>query len=79
MKVLGLEYKKIHACPNDCILYRNEFADLIECSNCRASRWQTKKDGSKTLGKGLLKRCYGISLLFLGSRDCFNHHKQLKT
>ncbi|KAH9717946.1 hypothetical protein KPL71_022033 [Citrus sinensis] len=38
MKVLGLEYEKIHACPNDCILYRNEFADLAECPNCGASR-----------------------------------------
>ena len=38
IKVLGLEYEKIHACLNDCILYRNEFADLIECQNCRASR-----------------------------------------
>ncbi|XP_024043030.1 uncharacterized protein LOC112099792 [Citrus clementina] len=38
MKVLGLEYEKIHACPNDCILYRNEFADLVECPNCGASR-----------------------------------------
>ncbi|KAH9801502.1 hypothetical protein KPL71_001060 [Citrus sinensis] len=38
MEVLGLEYEKIHACPNDCILYRNEFADLAECPNCGASR-----------------------------------------
>ena len=25
---MGMEYKKIHACPNDCILYRNEYAEL---------------------------------------------------
>ena len=24
---LGMEYKKIHACPNDCVLYRKEFAE----------------------------------------------------
>ena len=23
--LMGMEYQKIHACPNDCILYRNEF------------------------------------------------------
>ena len=23
---VGMEYQKIHACPNDCILYRNDFA-----------------------------------------------------
>ncbi|CAM8982153.1 unnamed protein product [Rhodiola kirilowii] len=28
---MGLEYKKIHACPNDCILYRNAFSDFKEC------------------------------------------------
>jgi len=22
---MGMEYQKIHACPNDCILYRHEF------------------------------------------------------
>ena len=43
MKVLGLEYEKIHACPNDCILYRNEFADLVECPNCGASRYKKKR------------------------------------
>ncbi|KAH9698429.1 hypothetical protein KPL71_024008 [Citrus sinensis] len=41
MKVLGLEYEKIHACSNDCILYKNEFADLVECPNCGPSRLRT--------------------------------------
>ena len=39
MKVLGLEYEKIHACPNDCIMYRNELVDLTQWPNCGASRW----------------------------------------
>ena len=39
MKVLGLEFEKIHACLNNCILDRNEFANLTECPNCKASRW----------------------------------------
>ena len=25
LNALGMEYEKIHACPNDCILYRNKF------------------------------------------------------
>ena len=25
---MGMVYKKIHACPNDCILYRHEFQDM---------------------------------------------------
>ena len=28
---LGLEVLKIHACPNDCILYRDEYEHLNEC------------------------------------------------
>ena len=44
-KVLGLEHEKIHACLNDCNMYKNIFADLTRCPNCRASSWQRKKDG----------------------------------
>ena len=25
---VGMKYQKIHACPNDCILYRNEYAEI---------------------------------------------------
>ena len=28
--LMGIEYQKIHACPNDCILYKHEFK---ECPN----------------------------------------------
>ena len=28
---LGLEVQKIHACPNDCILYRSAYGDLNAC------------------------------------------------
>jgi len=28
---MGMEYKKIHACPNDCILYRKDFELLKSC------------------------------------------------
>lgn len=56
MKVLGLDYDKIHVCPNDCILYKNEFKNLSECPNCGASKWQIRKDGSKKIRKGVPKR-----------------------
>ena len=42
--LLGLEVQKIQACPNDCILYRNEYEDLEACSVCNASRYKTKRD-----------------------------------
>ncbi len=37
---LGLDIQKIHACLNDCILYRGEFADLEQCPVCKASRYK---------------------------------------
>ncbi|KAF5443124.1 hypothetical protein F2P56_035712 [Juglans regia] len=36
---LGFNYHKIHACPNDCILFWKENVNLNECPNCKASRW----------------------------------------
>ena len=41
---MGMPYKKIHACPNDCILYRNERESLKSCPVCNASRYK-KKEG----------------------------------
>ena len=28
---MGMEYRKIHVCPNDCILYKKEFEGLHKC------------------------------------------------
>ncbi|KAJ0030303.1 hypothetical protein Pint_14150 [Pistacia integerrima] len=44
MAALGLEHEKIHACQNDCILFRNEYKDLFECPSCGASRWKKQVD-----------------------------------
>ena len=37
---MGMEYKRIHACPNDCILYKKEFEDLKKCPKCGSSRYK---------------------------------------
>nr|KYP54599.1 hypothetical protein KK1_000791 [Cajanus cajan] len=42
---MGLQYKKIHVCPNDCILYRKEFESLHKCPRCGLSRYKVKDDG----------------------------------
>lgn len=39
---VGLNYEKIHACPNDCVLFRNEYASLKSCPKCNASRYKKK-------------------------------------
>ena len=40
LQALGMEYEKIHACPNDCILYLKEFMDASKCLVCETSRWR---------------------------------------
>ncbi|XP_073131634.1 uncharacterized protein [Henckelia pumila] len=40
---LGMNYVKIHACPNDCILYRKEYENLTNCPVCGTSRWKLGK------------------------------------
>ena len=47
LNTLGTEYEKIHACPNDCILYRNELKDAISCPTCGTSRWKLDATGTK--------------------------------
>ncbi|CAH9076712.1 unnamed protein product [Cuscuta europaea] len=47
---LGLGYKKIHACPKDCILYRKEYENAESCHVCGTSRW--KEYDQKEINEG---------------------------
>ncbi|XP_071708870.1 uncharacterized protein [Rutidosis leptorrhynchoides] len=40
---MGLEIQRIHACPNDYMLYRNEDKDLHQCKVCGTSRYKRGK------------------------------------
>ncbi|XP_071733583.1 uncharacterized protein [Rutidosis leptorrhynchoides] len=40
---MGLEIQRIHACPNDCMLYRNKDKDLHQCKVCGTSRYKREK------------------------------------
>ena len=46
---LGLDYQKIHACVNDCVLFHRDYAKRNNCPTCGESRWKesggTEKDG----------------------------------
>jgi len=41
---MGIEYNRIHACPNDCILYKKEFEDLKKCPKCGSSWYKQKRN-----------------------------------
>ncbi|XP_074375895.1 uncharacterized protein LOC141717638 [Apium graveolens] len=48
---LGMDYEKIHACPNDCLLYRGERdEDETICRICGASRWKLNKKEEEVEG-----------------------------
>jgi len=46
---MGMEYKKIHACPNDCILYQKDFELLKSCPRCGLSRYTLKQKDDDTI------------------------------
>jgi len=46
-----LEYQKIHACPNDCVLYRDKFDSLKVCPTCGLSQFKKKIDGNDDKNK----------------------------
>lgn len=52
--LMGIEYKKIHACPNDCILYWKDNEEKDKCPKCMISRYKKKGDdeGSDVSTKG---------------------------
>jgi hypothetical protein len=39
---LSMEIERIYACPNDCILYRNEYIDLDKCPKYNVSRYKLR-------------------------------------
>ncbi|XP_016471415.2 uncharacterized protein LOC107793551 [Nicotiana tabacum] len=63
IKDLGLDYVKIDACINNCILYRKEYADLEQCPKCGEKRWIVRKgenDDNEVASSKLNKRKKGI-------------------
>ncbi|XP_021823343.1 uncharacterized protein LOC110764642 [Prunus avium] len=46
-KAFELGYEKIHACVNDCCLFRNDLEMVEECPKCGSSRWKVNQRNSK--------------------------------
>ncbi|CAL5388172.1 unnamed protein product [Camellia sinensis] len=42
---LGFTYETWDACPNSCMLFRNEDANLDKCVICNSCRWKSNGDG----------------------------------
>ena len=41
LKSFDMGYEKIHACVNDCCLFRKRYKKLEKCPKCKASGWKT--------------------------------------
>lgn len=54
MSNLELDYIKIDACLNDCILFRGEYAKAETCPVCGISRW--KDDGENSARKSRMRK-----------------------
>ena len=48
--MLGVEYISYHACPNDCILCRGEYADKGRCPKCGHDRYIKSNNKDKAHG-----------------------------
>ncbi|WVZ58442.1 hypothetical protein U9M48_008718 [Paspalum notatum var. saurae] len=55
---LGLDYQKIHACVNDCVLYRKDYEEMDKCPVCGESRWKTtpSDDNDEEISGGSAKK-----------------------
>ena len=45
VKDIGVSYECIDTYPNDCILFKKQYADATICPVCHASRWKSEKVG----------------------------------
>lgn len=53
LATVGLDYNIIHACPNDCVLYRGDIARLEHCPKCKAPRYRKDVQGNEVPSKVL--------------------------
>ncbi|KAK1646363.1 hypothetical protein QYE76_064168 [Lolium multiflorum] len=51
---LGLGYDSIHVCPNNCVLFRKDYAKENNCPKCKASRWKDA-DGRRQIPEKVLR------------------------
>lgn len=53
LRDIGMDYNSYHACPNDCILFRHEYRDMVECPKCGKSRYRQDVQGERVPAKVL--------------------------
>jgi len=84
VKAIGIGYKCIDACINDCILFRKEYANAKFCLVCKTSRWKSVKGGvdgrhvhrvpAKVVRHFPLKK--RLQRLFMNFQKFYQHHQK---
>jgi hypothetical protein len=54
---LGLDYEKIHACVNDYVLFRRNYASTDKYPTCGESRWKNDEVATGTISTKKLYPC----------------------
>jgi len=57
---LGLNYNNVHACPNNCVLYEDEYEALESCLKCNSVQWM---DGTNSIPSKVIRNLPLIPLL----------------
>ena len=76
LSIVGIEYEKTHACPNDCILYRKEYLEANSCLVCKYSRW--KLNSSNKERKGILEKVLWYIPLIPRMKRLFQNYDHAK-
>ena len=61
ISTLTMGVKRLHTCPNHCILYHGVFKDLMKCVTCGASQYKRNdnciEEGMGTKSRKKRKKC----------------------
>ncbi|XP_074323075.1 uncharacterized protein LOC141660019 [Apium graveolens] len=80
IKRLHMEYEKIDACENDCMLFYKEHSDKTKCDICNGDRYQKQKDPKKQKIPRKILRYFPITMrlqhLFMAetTANCMRWH-----
>ena len=76
IKSLGLDYEMIHACQNDCILYRGKYVSQDKCRTCGKSRWKVDSY-SRKVHKGVPPKVVRYFLVVLRLQRMYRYDFEL--
>ena len=70
----GLEVQKIHVCPNNCILYRDEYEKLDACPVCVAKWYKIRQnDPGDVDGEPAKKNVHAKVMWYFPIIPCLKH------